>query len=102
MLLSTGLAIFLICPLSNAGPYNINNNPSVSFSFRGLGNNAKSSEPNADALKLITQLPAELPQRISGFAYDGEKFWVSIYQGRGLYATFDPLTLSWKASDSDE
>lgn len=61
-----------------------------------------SGSPNLDELKLVTQLPAELPQRVSGFAYDGEKFWVLIYHGGGRYATFDPASLGWTISDSDE
>lgn len=63
---------------------------------------AQSASPNLDELKLVTQLPAQLPPRVSGFAYDGEKFWVLIYHGAGRYATFDPATLGWKISDSEE
>lgn len=59
-------------------------------------------KPNIGELNLATQLPTELPQRISSLAYDGEKIWVAIYHGRGLYATLDPLTLSWKVSDVEE
>ncbi len=101
-LLSLGIAVFLICPLCDASPHYIENDSSASLFFRHFNNNIKFSEPNVGALKLVAQLPAELPQRVSGFAYDGEKFWVAIYQGRGRYATFDPSTLSWKISDSDE
>lgn len=62
---------------------------------------AQSGTPSLDDLKLVTRLPAELPQRVSGFAFDGEKFWVSIYHGGGRHATLDPKSLSWKASNSD-
>lgn len=58
--------------------------------------------PIPDGLVLITQLPEKLPQRVSGLAYDGEKLWLTIYLGRGRYATFDPLTNSWKISERSE
>jgi hypothetical protein len=76
------IAMFLLCHAANA--------------------RVQSGSPNPGELKLLTRLPAELPQRISGFAYDGEKFWVLIYHGQGRYATFDPATLGWTLSDSDE
>lgn len=47
----------------------------------------------------ITQLPAELPQRVSGLAFDGEKFWVAIYRGGGRHATLDRVSLSWKVGE---
>lgn len=53
---------------------------------------ATQSSPKLSELKLVTHLPPELPQRISGIAYDGEKLWVVIYQGKGRYATLDPMT----------
>ena len=53
------------------------------------------SRPNLGELQLVAQLPEELPQRVMGFAYDGEKFWVPIYLGRGLYATLDRTALVW-------
>lgn len=101
LLLSLGI-IFLSCPLCHANLHYIEHYSSSSLPFWNFSNNAKFSEPNLGALKLVTQLPAELPQRVSGFAYDGEKFWVAIYLGQGRYATLDPSTLSWKISDSDE
>ena len=55
--------------------------------------------PTLGELQLVAQLPAELPQRIIGFAYDGEKLWATIYLGRGQYATLDPSTLKWTISD---
>ncbi len=51
--------------------------------------------PDFDGLKLVAELPAEVPRRISGFAYDGEKLWATIYHGQGLYVTLDPSTLKW-------
>ena len=75
------LALLLICPCANAG--------------------TNSGPPDVGQLQLVAQLPAELPQRIAGFAYDGEKFWATVYLGRGRYATLDPWTLSWKLSDEE-
>lgn len=74
LLLICVLALLFNCPSVNAGP-------------------------NLGELQLVTQLPAELPQRISGLAYDGEKLWATIYLGRGQYATLDPSTLQWTISD---
>ncbi len=82
VLLSAVLAALLICQCVNASPY--------------FGN------PNVGELQLVAQLPAELPQRVMGFAYDGEKFWATIYLGRGRYATLDPSTLGWEVNDGDE
>ncbi len=81
-LLPSLIAIFLLCPCAVAG--------------------ANSGDPNLGELKLVARLPAELPQRVSGFAYDGDKFWVIIYHGRGRYATLDPATLAWRVSDVGE
>ena len=63
---------------------------------------AQAGDPNLGELKLVAQLPAELPQRIMGFAHDGEKFWVTIYHGRGRYATLDPSRLSWESNNENE
>ena len=82
VMLPSVLAILLIYPYANAG--------------------INSDRPNLRELQLVTQLPAHLPQRIMGFAFDGEKFWATIYLGRGHYATFDPATLGWKVSDEEE
>lgn len=71
--------------------------PSSSSKTKSWVNN-----PNIGELKLVTQLPSELPQRISSVAFDGKNIWVAIYLGRGQYATLDPLTLNWKISDSDQ
>ena len=58
---------------------------------------AKVSNPDLGALKLVTHLPPEVPQRVMGLAYDGEKLWAMIYLGRGRYATLDPATLTWQS-----
>ena len=63
---------------------------------------AQADKPDLLELKLVAQLPPELPQRITGFAYDGEKLWATIYLGRGRYATLDPLTLSWGSNNEIE
>jgi len=55
--------------------------------------------PTLGELRLVAQLPEELPQRILGLAYDGEKFWTAVYLSHGHYATLDPSTLEWKISD---
>jgi hypothetical protein len=49
-------------------------------------------------LRLVTELPKELPQRVSSLAYDGEKLWAMIYLGRGIFATFDPTSDAWQIS----
>jgi hypothetical protein len=61
-------------------------------------NAATPANPDFDDLKLVTKLPDEVPQRLMGFSYDGQKFWATIYQGRGQYATLDPATLEWQVS----
>jgi hypothetical protein len=81
VLLLSVIAILLICPCANAG--------------------TNSGSPDLGGLQLVTQLTAELPQRVMGLAYDGEKFWATLYLDRGRYATLDPSTLGWKVSDED-
>ena len=64
--------------------------------------NTLTRQPSVGRLEQVTQLPAELPQRVMGLAYDGENLWATIYLGRGRYATFNPATAVWKISDSDQ
>ena len=59
-------------------------------------------EPDLRELKRVAHLPPELPQRIMGLAYDGEKLWASIYLGKGRYSTLDPSTLNWATNNEDE
>lgn len=66
------------------------------------GGSLDNSGPELSGLQFVTQLPSELPQRVSGFAFDGERFWIMIYHGEGRYAIFDPLTNEWTASSRDE
>ena len=51
--------------------------------------------PDLEQLKFVTQLTPEVPRRVSSLAFDGEKLWVGIYQGNGIYATLDPSSLQW-------
>jgi catechol 2,3-dioxygenase-like lactoylglutathione lyase family enzyme len=67
--------------------------PGISFGQAG--------NPDSGELKLVAQLPPELPQRIMGLAYDGNKLWATIYLGWGRYATLDPSTLSWGSNNED-
>jgi hypothetical protein len=77
LLVACVLAILSVCPCAYA---------------------ATPPSPDFAGLQLVTQLPRELPQRIKGFSYDGQKIWATIYLGRGQYATLDPVTLEWKVS----
>jgi hypothetical protein len=61
---------------------------------------AQTGAPDVSELKVVTQLPPELPQRIMGLAYDGEQLWATIYLGKGRYAKLDPGTLKW-STDTD-
>ena len=61
---------------------------------------AQTGVPDVGELKVVAQLPSELPQRVMGLAYDGERLWAAIYHGRGAYAKLDPATLKWSV-DTD-
>ena len=58
--------------------------------------------PLTAELKQVSQVPANIPQRITGMAFDGEKFWFPVYLSRGNYATFNPKTEEWKYSDDEK
>lgn len=53
-------------------------------------------------LRQVSQIPADIPQRVNGLAFDGEKFWTSVYVDNGHYATFNPQTQEWSYSDSEK
>jgi hypothetical protein len=57
--------------------------------------------PDLRGLEQVSQLPPELPQRVMGLAYDGEKLWASVYHGGGRYASLNPHTLGWEVSQDD-
>ena len=59
------------------------------------------ARPNLRRLTQVSQLPSELPQRVMGLAYDGEKLWATVYLGRGRYASLDRNTLGWEVSGDD-
>ena len=52
-------------------------------------------------IKQVSQLPAEIPQRVQALAFDGKKLWFALYHDKGRYATFNPRTKEWKYSDSE-
>jgi streptogramin lyase len=54
--------------------------------------------PDLRQLEQVAQLPPELPQRVKGLAYDGEKIWATVYLGSGRYASLNPQTLAWEVS----
>src|SRR5215217_8942052 len=56
---------------------------------------ANAGEPDLLSLTYVSQLANDLPQRVSGFGYDGEKLWVMTYMDRGAFATLNPSTLEW-------
>jgi streptogramin lyase len=68
--------------------------------FAATGSSA--AGPNLAGLQLVTQLPWELPQRITGLAYDGKKLWATVYHGGGRYATFDPASSVWTISSDEQ
>src|ERR1044072_1500848 len=82
LLLACLLASFIICPSVGAATVNLG--------------------PDLEGLKLVTQLPAEVPRRVSSIAYDGEKLWAGIYHGHGIYATLDPSSLQWTIGNTQK
>jgi hypothetical protein len=102
LLLSSVIAVFLTCPLCHAGQGRIRNASQPLESRQSLAASIEVHRANPGELKFVTQLPSELPQRVMGFTYDGEKLWAMIYQGRGRYATLNPSTLEWQISNSEE
>lgn len=66
----------------------------------GIAISVAANEPDLLRFKQVSQLPSDLPQRVTGFAYDGQKLWTTIYLGKGAYATLDPDTLNWNSSST--
>src|ERR1051326_7631615 len=60
---------------------------------------AQDAAINLGELKLVSELPPELPRRVLGLAYDGQKLWASVYHTHGRYVTLDPVSLEWTISD---
>lgn len=58
-------------------------------------------QPVIDAIVQVSQVPSEIPQRITGMAFDGEKLWFSVYLSRGHYATFNIQTDQWTYSENE-
>ncbi|HKQ99975.1 MAG TPA: hypothetical protein VJT09_04840 [Pyrinomonadaceae bacterium] len=94
-------AVFLSCSLSYAYKDHTGNNLRLLAPGR-IAAGGELSRPDFGEPVLVTHLPPQLPQRISGFTYDGRKLWAMIYQGRGRYATLSPSTLEWTVSTSEE
>src|ERR1044072_2045577 len=69
--------------------------PTVSAASVNLG-------PDFEQLKFITELTPEVPRRVSSIAFDGEKLWVGIYEGHGIYATLDPSSLKWTIGNTQK
>jgi hypothetical protein len=57
--------------------------------------------PEIDDLKQVSQVPSEIPQRITGMAFDGEKLWFSVYLSKGHYATYNPKNQEWQYSNDN-
>ncbi|MGD9563221.1 MAG: hypothetical protein AB7F88_13540 [Pyrinomonadaceae bacterium] len=66
----------------------------VSFAFA-------QKRPVVEELTAVSQVPPEIPQRITGLAFDGERLWFSVYPSRGRYATFNMKTEEWRYSDDE-
>ena len=75
----------------------------VGDSFKNFGALADENAPRPDVRRLeqVSQLPPELPQRVAGLAFDGEKLWATVYLGRGRHASLNPHSLGWELSRDD-
>jgi hypothetical protein len=71
----------------------------LSLSLFAAGTDARAGDrPNLASLRLVAELPKELPRRVSSIAFDGQKIWVMVYLGGGRHALLDPSTLEWEVS----
>lgn len=84
--------------------------PQTALTVRANNNSFGTFAPRADVtdtgpdvrrLEQVSQLPPELPQRVMGLAFDGEKLWATIYHGKGRYASLNPHSLGWDVSRDD-
>ncbi len=82
LLLAFFLASFITCPTVSAASVNLG--------------------PDLEQLKFVTRLTPEVPRRVASIAYDGEKLWVGIYMGQGIYATLDPSSLQWTIGNTQK
>ena len=96
------ILVFTLCLLSLSTSTATSRAEFTSSSIRRPGQPAviatAPGAPIVKGLRLVTELPKELPQRVSSLAYDGEKLWATIYLGRGIFATFDPAKDVWEIS----
>jgi hypothetical protein len=58
--------------------------------------------PVLKELREVSPLPAEVVQRASALAWDGNKLWVPLYLDRGRYVTYDPSRSFWDTSVKPE
>lgn len=66
------------------------------------GSSAHSQKrPSPEQMTLVSEVPIDIPRKIIGMAFDGEKLWFSISHDKGHYATFDPQNGQWKYSDNE-
>ena len=100
LLICAAVALLLLQPAIAAGQSS--GRMAHAEQMRGNGGSLDNSGPKLSGLQFVTQLPAELPQRVTGFAFDGERFWAMLYHAQGRYAIFDPVTDEWTASSAEE
>ena len=79
----SSLAVAALFASTHAGNIYEGGGPLRSEASSSWGVRSEARELDVRELKLVTQLPAALPQRISSLAFDGEKIWVAIITGGG-------------------
>ncbi|MCU0240239.1 MAG: hypothetical protein MUC29_12425 [Pyrinomonadaceae bacterium] len=67
-----------------------------------VSSNYSQKSPLINDLKQISQVPNEIPQRITGMTFDGKILWFPIYLDKGHYATFNIDEEKWKYSDNQK
>lgn len=88
--LFTALVILFVTPLSHG-----------QRRVEDVRSRSQGPTPIPAVAEFVTRLPADLPPRATGFAFDGKKFWAMIYHGRGRYATLDPVSLEWEKGETE-